>query len=119
MAGALDVPLSWLLAERAGAEVGSPGITARLLDSTTRDGLTIEVYLLRLEPGQPHVSEAHGRHVTEHLVLTRGRARVGNRGEEATLSAGDATIWTADAEHSYRALGDDPAEGVLVMRWHE
>ncbi|ALJ19844.1 helix-turn-helix domain-containing protein [Microbacterium sp. No. 7] len=116
---ALGAPLSWLLAERAGAEVRSPGITARLLDSSTSDGLTVEVYLLRLDPGPPHVSEAHGPNVTEHLVLTRGSARVGGRGEEATLEAGDAATWTADVEHSYRALGDDVAEGVLVMRWRD
>ncbi len=117
LGGALGVPLSWLLAERAGAEVHSPGITARLLDSTTRDGVTIEVYLLRLDPGSPYVSEAHGPNVTEHLVLTRGSARVGNQGNEVALVAGDATAWTADHEHSYQALGDDVAEGVLVMRW--
>jgi len=117
LAGALEVPLSWLLAERAGAEVRSPGITARLLDSTARDGVTTEVYLLRLDPGPAHVSEAHGPRVTEHLVLTRGHARVGNQGHEATLAAGDSTTWTANAKHSYQATGDESAEGVLVMRW--
>lgn len=117
LGGALGVPLSWMLAEHAGAEIQSPGITARLLDSTTSDGLTIEVYSLRLDPDSPHMSEAHGPNVIEHFVLTRGRARVGRLGDEVTLTAGDATTWTADVDHSYQAIGDDVAEGVLVMRW--
>lgn len=119
LAGALGVPLSWLLAERAGAEVRSPGITARLLDSTTSDGVTVEVYLLRLEPGLAHRSDAHGPNVTEHLTLMRGRARVGIRGQEVTLATGDTTTWTADAEHGYQAIGDEIAEGVLIMRWQD
>ncbi|AHD21449.1 MULTISPECIES: helix-turn-helix domain-containing protein [Rhodococcus] len=119
LARALEVPLSWLLADRVGAEVQSPGITARLLDSTACDGVTIEVYILRLDPGPPHVSEEHGSGVVEHLVLTRGLARVGKVGDEVMLVAGEAATWIADSKHSYQALGDDVAEGVLVMRWQD
>ncbi|MFT4128318.1 MAG: XRE family transcriptional regulator [Gordonia sp. (in: high G+C Gram-positive bacteria)] len=117
LAGALGVPLSWLLAERAGAEVRSPGITARLLDSTTSDGVTIEVYLLRLDPGPPHRSRPHGPTVTEHFLVTRGRARVGRQGGEITLGVGEATTWTADTDHGYQVVGDEAVEAVLVMRW--
>jgi transcriptional regulator with XRE-family HTH domain len=115
LSGALGLPLSWLLAERVGTQVASPGITARLLDAHADDAGTVEVYALRLEPGRVHTSAAHGPGVVEHLVVTRGRARVGAAGAQVTLGTGDATTWTSDTDHSYEAL-DAPADAVLVVR---
>lgn len=115
LSGALGLPLSWLLAERTGAQVASPGITARLLDAHADAAGTVEVYALRLDPGRVHVSAAHGPDVVEHLVVTRGTARVGRAGAEVTLSTGASTTWTSDADHTYEAL-DAPADAVLVVR---
>ncbi len=77
LAGALGVPLATLLADRAGARISSPGIEARLLDVSRDDGATVEVYRLTIDPGTRHQSAAHGPGVTEHLLVTAGRARVG------------------------------------------
>jgi len=63
-----------------------------------------------------HVSAGHGPHVVEHLLVTRGAARAGRAGAEAGLAAGAAATWTGDGEHGYRALGDRPADAVLVIR---
>ncbi|MFE5309777.1 helix-turn-helix domain-containing protein [Isoptericola sp. NPDC056578] len=117
LAGALDVPMSWLLAEQAGAEVSSPGIRTRLLAATQADDATVEVYALRLDPGTMHRSEAHGAHVTEHLLVTRGRAEVGPLDAPAELATGESLRWRADSRHGYRALDDAPAEAVLTMWW--
>lgn len=116
LANTLGLPLSDLLADRPGTEVASPGITARLLDSTTDADGTVEVYALTLEPDVVHLSAAHGPHVVEHLLVTRGAARVGRAGAETDLAAGTGTAWTSDAEHTYRALGGRPASAVLVVR---
>lgn len=116
LANSLGLPVSHLLGERLGAEVGSPGITTRLLETRTDDQGTVEVYLLVLAPGPVHVSAAHGAHVVEHLLVTRGAARAGRAGAEADLETGASTTWTSDTEHTYTALNGHPAEAVLVIR---
>jgi transcriptional regulator with XRE-family HTH domain len=116
LAGALNVTLAALLAEQAGARVASPGIEARLLDVSHDGGRVVEVYRLRLEPGARHRSPAHGPGVTEHLLVTAGRARVGRDGEESDIGPGESATWTSDAAHGYTALGDLPVESVLVIR---
>jgi len=116
LAGALGVPLATLIADRLGVRVASPGIEARLLDVSHDGGQTVEVYRLRLAPGREHRSPGHGPGVTEHLLVTSGRARVGRVGEEAEVSLGQAAQWVSDVTHGYAALGPDPVESVLVIR---
>jgi transcriptional regulator with XRE-family HTH domain len=120
LAGALGVPLATLIADRPGTRVASPGIEARLLD-VSRDagsdgGQTVEVYRLRIEAGHGHRSPAHGAGVTEHLLVTSGRARVGRLGEETEIGPGQAAQWASDVPHGYTALGSEPVESVLVIR---
>jgi len=132
LAGALGVPLATLLADRPGVRVASPGIEARLLevsrdaghdggrdggrDGVQHGGQTVEVYRLRIEAGHGHRSPAHGPGVTEHLLVTSGRARVGRLGEETEIGPGQAAQWASDVSHGYTALGPDPVESVLVIR---
>ena len=116
LAGAVGVPLATLLVE-PGSLVASPGIEARLLDARRhRDGTTVEVYLLRLLPGAEHRSGAHGPGVTEHLLVTHGRARAGAVGQEQEAAAGETAVWVSDVEHGYEALGGEPVEAVLTIR---
>jgi transcriptional regulator with XRE-family HTH domain len=116
LADALGVPLATLLAERAGARISSPGIEARLLDVSRDDGAIVEVYRLRLDPGARHRSAAHGPGVSEHLLVTGGRARVGRLGQETEIGPGEAARWLSDAAHGYSAVGTDPVTSVLVIR---
>jgi len=116
LAGALGVPLATQLADRAGARISSPGIEARLLDVSRDDGSTVEVYRLRIDPGACHRSVAHGPGVTEHLLVTAGRARVGRQGEETEIGPGEAAQWLSDVAHGYTAVGSDPVASVLVIR---
>jgi DNA-binding XRE family transcriptional regulator/quercetin dioxygenase-like cupin family protein len=136
LAGALGVPLATLIADRPGVRVTSPGIDARLLDVSrdagpgggpgagtgpgpgagTGPGQTVEVYRLRIEPGHGHRSPAHGPGVTEHMLVTSGRARVGRLGQETEIGPGQAAQWVSDGPHGYAALGPDPVESVLVIR---
>ena len=116
LAGTLRVPLATLLADHAGASISSPGIEARLLDVSRDDGATVEVYRLRIDPGVCHRSVAHGRGVTEHLLVTAGRARVGRLGEETEIGPGEAAQWVSDVAHVYTAVGPAPVTSVLVIR---
>jgi transcriptional regulator with XRE-family HTH domain len=116
LAGTLGVPLATLLADRAGARIASPGIEARLLDVSRDDNATVEVYRLRLEPGAAHRSVAHGPGVTEHLLVTAGRARVGRLGEETEIGPGESARWLSDVAHGYVAVGTGPVASVLVIR---
>jgi len=116
LAGALGVPLATLLAERVGAEVSSPGISARLLETQHLPGGTVEVYLLHLEPGARHESPGHGRGVVEHLLITSGRASVGPVRRRVEVGVGDTATWESRGRHGYRALGDEPVDAVLVIR---
>jgi transcriptional regulator with XRE-family HTH domain len=116
LAGALGVPLATLLAEQAGMTVAAPGIEVRLLDVSHDGGHTVEVYRLRIEPGEPHRSVPHGSGVTEHLLVTAGRARVGRAGEETEVGAGESARWVSDVTHTYAAIGTHPVESVLVIR---
>lgn len=116
LAGALGVPLATLLVE-PGSRVASPGIEARLLDARRHeDGTTVEVYLLSLSPGEVHRSGPHGPGVTEHLLITHGRARAGVLGREHEVGAGETAVWVSDAEHGYEALDGAPVEAVLTIR---
>lgn len=118
LARALDVPLSTLLAERPGIHVSSPGIGARLLDTEHRDdGATIETFRLHLDAGAEHYSDGHGRGVIEQLLVTTGRASVGPVRRQVEVGEGELAEWEARGRHVYRALGGEPAESVLVIRW--
>lgn len=117
VAGPLGVPLTTLLDDRVGARVASDGVTARLLDARHHDdGSTVEVYELELEHGRTRTSPAHGAGVVEHLLVTRGRMSAGRIGREIEIGPGESAQWVSDVVHSYRAIGDTGAEGVLVIR---
>ena len=116
LAGALELPLSSLLAGRPGARLTSPGVEALLLDVRASGGATVEVYRLVLDAGAHHRSVAHGPGVVEHLLLTRGRLRAGRHGAEAVVEEGDELRWVSDVDHSYRALDGAPVDAVLVIR---
>ena len=115
LARALGTPLSALLAERHGAEAASPGIVARLLDVSDDGDLTVEVFALSLDAGAEHRSDSHGPGVTEQVIVTRGRVRVGRVGADREIGVGEVAGFEGDAPHLYRAVGG-PAAAVNVIR---
>lgn len=113
--GPLGVPLSVLVGESGGAQAAAAGgMRTVLLDLRHRpDGTTIEVFRLDFPAGARHTSPAHGRAVTEHLVVTAGAVRVRTAGS-VLVHAGESTTWVSSRRHSYAAVGG-AAEAVLVI----
>ncbi|HWC23087.1 MAG TPA: helix-turn-helix transcriptional regulator [Flexivirga sp.] len=113
--GPLGVPLSALVGETGGSEAAAAGgMRTVLLDLRRRpDGTTVEVFRLEFPAGARHTSAAHGRSVTEHLVVTSGAIRV-RMARSELISVGESTTWTSDRRHSYAAVGG-AAEAVLVI----
>lgn len=113
--GPLGMPLSALVGQAGGmAATAAGGMRTVLLDLRRRpDGATVEVFRLEFPAGARHSSPAHGREVTEHLVVTSGAVRV-RVTTSVVLRAGESTTWTSNRRHSY-AAADGPAEAVLVI----
>jgi transcriptional regulator with XRE-family HTH domain len=101
-------PPSHVSVQRAGEgpEIVSAGgsFTGRLLLSTGRAAET-ECYRFTLGPPDPYDAEPHPVGVTETVVCTRGRLRVGPAEAMVELRAGDRASFAADQPHRYQAVG--------------
>ncbi|QGZ33721.1 helix-turn-helix domain-containing protein [Stappia indica] len=91
---------------------------ARLL-SAAGPGTRRDLYVIEAEPGSPHLSAAHlspghGPGTREHVVVMRGRARLGPEGREVELAAGDYAAYPADTPHTFEALEPD-TRAVLII----
>ena len=67
-------------------------------------GARRDVYRIAAEPGQARESDPHMPGVTEHVVLSSGRALVGVSGEPEELRPGDYICYPADIPHVFEAL---------------
>jgi quercetin dioxygenase-like cupin family protein len=74
-------------------------------------GARRDVYRIAAEPGHARASEPHMPGVTEHVVLSAGRALVGVTGEPAELGPGDYICYPGDVPHVFEAL----APGTLAV----
>jgi transcriptional regulator with XRE-family HTH domain len=114
LAGPLGVPLTGLVGDEVGRSVSDDAVDARLLEVRTHDdGGTTEVFWLTIAAPGTRVSPPHGPGTVEHLRVVRGSARVGPRGAEREVRAGDSHSWAGDTGHGY--VSADGAEGVLVI----
>lgn len=91
---------------------------ARLL-SAAGPGARRDLYVIEAGPGAPHLSAGHlsaghGPGTREHVVVMQGRARVGPRGREVELAAGDYAAYPADDPHVFEALVPD-TRAVLII----
>ncbi len=74
------------------------------------------LYRLAVEPGAPRLSEPHPSGTIEHVVLCRGRARLGPAGRPVALSAGDYASDSADEAHVFEAL--EPGTTAVMLIEH-
>ncbi len=67
-------------------------------------GARRDIYRITAEPGHARASEPHMPGVTEHVVLSAGRALVGVAGEPVELGPGDYISYPGDLPHVFEAL---------------
>src|SRR4051812_11175135 len=74
----------------------------------------VEIYDLRVAPGEPRHADGHTAGVTEQLLVHAGRLRVGPESGPVELCAGDFAVFDASVPHVYEAL-DGPVAATLVI----
>jgi len=122
---ALDVPFSRLVEPRSpavrviragdGPRIRSDqaDYTGTLLTAGNRNSRR-DLYLITIEPGETRTADAHTPGSVEHVVVARGRLRLGPAGEEVELAPGDYVTFAGDVPHVYEAL-EPHTFAVLVM----
>jgi transcriptional regulator with XRE-family HTH domain len=115
IAAQLEIGLSELLTEQHPTVRGA-AVEATLIAAYRDPTVTTEVYRLTIHPGRSQRSPGHGAGVVEHLCITTGTVVVGPLGQTVELTAGDDWSFASSTPHSYEALGDRPAEAVLIIR---
>lgn len=70
--------------------------------------LGIEFFVIELQPGACHQSQAHASGVTEHVIPVSGTLEVCVEGTWHVLSCGEGLRFAADRPHAYRNPGRQP-----------
>ena len=101
---------------RAGEGPQVPGavVQARLLRQASVQKMRVEMYDMRVMPGEPRHADAHQTGVTEQLLVHEGRLRVGPESGPVELGPGDFAVFEATVPHLYEAL-DGPVGATLVI----
>jgi transcriptional regulator with XRE-family HTH domain len=101
---------------RAGEGPQVPGavVQARLLRQASVQRMRVEMYDMRVMPGEPRHADGHQAGVTEQLLVNEGRLRVGPESGPVELGPGDFAVFEAAAPHLYEAL-DGPVAATLVI----
>lgn len=125
IAGALDVPASWLMLDsspaprvvRAGERPSLPnvgGAAASEVDAgTSRDLCIIEAVV---PPGGR--TEVHAHAGDEHHVVISGRFRMTQGEHSIDLGPGDYLAWDPSVPHDVENVGDEPARLLLIYPRH-
>jgi XRE family transcriptional regulator, regulator of sulfur utilization len=124
IAGALELPLSTLLAEgapqarlipaRSGPELHADSGMAAWLVHAHSQGAHTEVYELALPAGTRQRTAGHLPGTEELVIGLAGRLQVGPVDAEVELRPGDAAWFRADGEHHYIALRDARALNWII-----
>ncbi|WP_034595156.1 helix-turn-helix domain-containing protein [Acinetobacter sp. NIPH 298] len=78
-----------------------------ILLATCPTGARRDVYILTTQPGEPRCSQPHSIGSIEHIIIMKGRARVGLISDSVLLGEGDYICYPADQEHIFEALEQD------------
>src|SRR5919198_3907322 len=126
LANVLGVTLADLLVEsgaapvhviRAGEGPQVPGavVQARLLRQASVQRTRVEMYDVRVVPGEPRHADGHPAGVTEQLLVHDGRLRVGPDSGPVELDPGDFAVFDASVPHVYEALDGAVAATLVIL----
>jgi len=113
----VDPPSPGMAVVRAneGTVLRGEAVVGRVITSFESGPNRIEIYDAQIL-NRRQISPAHARGVTEHLVVTRGRLRVGPVDDPVELRAGDYLRMSPSWPHLYQGLERD-THMVLVMQF--
>lgn len=75
-----------------------------------------DLYLISTEPGIPRRSDPHMPGVTEHVVLSSGRASIGIAENPVEMRPGDYIAYPGDVAHVFEAL--EPGTRAVMISEH-
>jgi quercetin dioxygenase-like cupin family protein len=87
----------------------------RLLYSSSRRA-ALELYVFEAEPGAIHAADPHIAGTREHVLVVRGRMRVGPAEAPVEVGPGDLATFAADVRHLYEAL-EPGTRAVALMEY--
>jgi transcriptional regulator with XRE-family HTH domain len=102
---------------RAGEGPAVPGavVQARLLRQAPAERVRVEMYDMRVLPGEPRHADAHQPGVVEQLLVVAGRLRVGPETGPVELGPGDFAVFEASVPHVYEALDGEVAATLVIL----
>jgi transcriptional regulator with XRE-family HTH domain len=102
---------------RAGAGPRVPGavVQARLLRQASVESVRVEMYDMRVVPGEPRHADAHQPGVVEQLLVVSGRLRVGPETGPVELGPGDFAVFEASVPHVYEALDGEVVATLVII----
>lgn len=121
LAGALDVPITWLLVDASAPprvvrvkerrqQRGPGGVRVEHVDGgIPRD---LRIVSATMAPGRRSGLHAHSG--DEHHIVLSGRARLTQGTHWFDLGPGDYLLWDASVPHDAEALGEEPATILII-----
>jgi transcriptional regulator with XRE-family HTH domain len=109
-----DAPPVHVVRADEGAQIAGAVVQARLLRQAAVERARLELYDMRVLPGEPRHADGHQPGVTEQLLIHDGRLRVGPESGPVELGPGDFAVFEASVPHLYEAL-DGPVAAALVI----
>ncbi|BCJ77525.1 hypothetical transcriptional regulator [Catellatospora sp. IY07-71] len=114
---ALGVPITTLLAGQRSGVVRGTAVEATLLQVFDDGPVTYELYRMVVPPGPAQASPAHHTGVTEHVTVFSGVLQAGPADAPLLAGPGEHISWTSDVPHRYAAVGDEPVQASLLIRY--
>jgi transcriptional regulator with XRE-family HTH domain len=109
-----DVPPVHVVRAGEGAQVAGAVVQARLLRQASVERARVELYDMRVMPGEPRHADGHQAGVHEQLLIHEGRLRVGPESGPVEVGPGDFVAFEAAVPHVYEAL-DGPVAATLMI----
>ena len=110
-----DAPPVHVVRAGEGPQVPGAVVQARLLRQASAERVRVEMYEMRVVPGEPRHADAHQPGVVEQLLVVSGRLCVGPETGPAELGPGDFAVFDGSVPHVYEALGGEPVVAALVI----
>jgi transcriptional regulator with XRE-family HTH domain len=109
-----DAPPVHVVRAGEGPQIPGAVVQARLLRQASVERTRVEMYDMRVVPGEVRHADAHQPGVVEQLLVHSGRLRVGPEAGPVELGPGDFAVFEAAVPHLYEAL-DGPVAATLVI----